>query len=75
MSLAYLVVALVSFLAYLLMAGIDTRLRVGVAAGLFICLVAIATCYVTWVGDASRPGSVEVTPAELDRVTPASSPK
>lgn len=75
MTLTYLAAALAALAVYALMTGFDMRLRIGLAAGVFLCLAAVATWYVFRVGDAARPGSVEVTPAELDEASPASKPR
>ena len=74
MTLAYLGAVLAALVVYVLMAGFDMRLRVGISVGVFVCLAAVATWYVLRVGDAARPGSVEVTPGELDKVAPVSKP-
>ena len=63
MTLAYVVVVLISLAVYAVMGRFDMRLRIGVSLGLFICLVALVTWWIAQVGDEARPGSVEVPSA------------
>ncbi|MBL8288022.1 MAG: hypothetical protein JNL85_08570 [Rubrivivax sp.] len=60
MTLAYVVAALIAVAVFLAMGGSDMRLRIGVAAGLFICIAALATWVVMRIGDEAAPGSTEV---------------
>lgn len=75
MTLAYVVAALIAISVFLAMGGADTRLRNGVAVGLFICIAALATWVVTRVGDEARPGSVEVKSIAPGQDPPASGSK
>lgn len=75
MTLAYVAAALVSLAAFLAMGGSDIRLRVGVAAGLFVCIAAVATWVVMRTGDEARPGSVEVKSIAPGQDPPASGSK
>ena len=63
MTLAYVVVVLISLAVYAVMGGVDMRLRIGISLGLLVCLVVLVTWVIARVGDEARPGSVEVPSA------------
>ena len=72
MTLAYFIAAFVAVVAFLAMRGSDTRLRIGIAVGIFICIAALATLLVVRVGDKAPPGSVEVNSIAPGQDPPAS---
>ena len=75
MTLVYVIAAVIAIAAFLAMGGSDTRLRIGVAIGLFVCIAALATWVVTRVGDQALPGSVEVKSIAPGQDPPASGSK